>query len=282
MTFLNDLWKKFKAPPADKAEETAVIEQVLDTSLATTRSLESLKQQDELLNIYQEIETEKLQRETVLNNLKALKEITEAPPEENLELRFAKIKEHLHTPESYETLRQERWYEGINCPNCQSKQLKRLPPIPPQSPHKHRYLCLACNLQFDDESGTPFGTGIPPLNIWMQCWYLMGCTDSLPYIAARLNLDLNIIELMVVQLRRIFNTNKPLVKNLDFEAWNKQATDLRKQLSEDLIKQYETLNANIATAPKDTTEFRRQQNLRRTLRATTEPPTPTKPFRRPT
>ncbi len=40
---------------------------------------------------------------------------------------------------------------------------------------------------------------------------------------------------------------------------------------EDLIKQYELLDANVAITPRDSTEFRRQQNLRRTLEPTLDP-----------
>lgn len=264
MTFLNELWKKFKLPIVSFSD--------------------SLTQREQILNTYQELETEDLQRQMAVQNLKNLKKVTAEPKEEKLEIRFAKIKEQLNTPESHETVRQERWPKGITCPACHSKNLKRLPHLPHETAHKHRYRCLDCQFEFDDESGTPLEIGVPPLTVWMQCWYLLGCTDSLSYIAARLNLDISLVERMVTQLKKLFQAVGPQTHELNFEEWNEQAEDLKKQLYEDLIKQYEHLNANIATTPKDTSEFRRQQNLRRTLQATTAPPvtTPTTVVKKPT
>ncbi len=259
MTFLNDLWKQFKTTDIRGSKEKQSAE-------------DSLAEREKLLTTYQEIETEAAQRKTTLNNLEILRDLVNEPKEEMLGLRFTKIKEHLGSPESYETVRQERWHEGINCPNCRSQQIKRVAHRSTESPNKHRYRCLNCDLEFADDSGTAVGTGVPPLNVWMQCWYLMGCTDSLNYIAARLNLEVGVVENMVKELKRIFNAQKPLTNLLKFEEWEKKSEDLRKKLSDDLIKQYELLDANIATSPKDTSEFRRQQNLRRTLNANTAPP----------
>jgi transposase-like protein len=299
MTFLNDLWKKFKTPVTTKEWETVITQKSPElpespnnvsktfsnptanpTSTLTSDqnpkpNLSEALQQTSVA--YHNTEKEYLQSEQVLNNLKALKEILEQPKEEMPELRFTKINQHLGDPECHETVRQDRWPENIRCPSCHSTQLKRLAQLPPKSSLNHRYHCLACGLEFNDDSGTPLEKGVPPLNIWMQCWYLMGCTDSLSYIAIKLNLDISMVEVMARQLRKIFNAQKPLTHFLEFDEWNKQAVQLRKQLKDDLLKQYELLDANVATTPKDTTEFRRQQNLRRTLSssASTEPPSVT-------
>jgi transposase-like protein len=210
----------------------------------------------------------------MIENLKILQEIVNQPKEEIPELRFTSIKKHLGTPESHETVRQERWHINIHCPNCRSTQLKRLAQIPSKSSHNHRYQCLDCGFEFNDDTGTPMEKGLPPINIWMQCWYLMGCTDSINFIAAKLNLDISVVEMMMRQLQKTFQAQKPLTHFLGFDEWSEQSQALQKQLREDLLRQFEVLNANVATTPKDTGEFRRQQNLRRTLTATTEPPSP--------
>lgn len=302
MTFLNDLWKKFKSdnpyPIKEKtdgtdSQNTAVLEKSPTSKKTDTPAFEKRlktpegKKSSELkgatsdvhtmtnvLNDFEQSEMESLQRDTVLSNLKALKVLVDQPKEEKPELRFTKIKQHLGDPECHETVRQERWHINIHCPNCHSSNLKRLPQIPPQSVNNHRYRCLACNTTFNDDTDAPMEKGMPPLSIWMQCWYLMGCTDSLAYIAAKLNLDVSMIEGMVQQLQKFFNAKKPLTRFLGYEEWNKQSQHLRTQLKEDLLKQYERLNANVAIAPKDTAEFRRQQNIRRGL-STIEPPSPT-------
>ncbi|HXH54215.1 MAG TPA: hypothetical protein VNK03_00505 [Gammaproteobacteria bacterium] len=261
MTFLSDLWKKFNAPVSS------------DSNVAVTekkaRTAEELK--DSVLHTYMEAETEYLQSEDILEHLVALKARMNEPKEEKPDSRATEIIKMVGIAESFETVRQERWHPQIQCPQCNATNVKRLAQLPSHSPHNHRYRCLECLLEFNDDSGTPLEIGQPPINIWMQCWYLMGCTDSLTYIAAKLNLDLTTIERMAQQLKRIFHAQKPLTHFLDFDTWRKQSEGQFKQLKEDLIKQYELLDANVATAPKDSTEFRRQQNLRRTLEPTLDP-----------
>jgi transposase-like protein len=274
MTFLNDLWKKFKSPVTPNKEEgTGGVEGVLETHQASNPT-KALKQTAEA---FQKAEEEYLRKDQLLDNLKALKELLDQPKEEAPEFRFTKINQHLGDLECHETVRRDRWGNKITCPSCQSANLVRLAQLPNKSPLNHRYRCLTCGTEFNDDSGTPIEKGVPPINIWMQCWYLMGCTDSLSYIATKLNMDLAIVESMVLQLKKIFNAQKPLTHFLEFEEWNNQAQELRNQLKEDLLKQYEVLDANVSTAPKDTTEFRRQQNLRRTLNSSTstDPTNPT-------
>lgn len=281
-TFLNDLWKKMKVEGSAAHTKPSTTEkapaEVKDLTSAAPISAKPepppANNINAVLNSFEHTEIESLQRDSVLTNLKTLKGLVDEPKEEKPELRFSKIKQHLGEPESHETVRQERWSEEIRCPNCKSVNLRQLPQIPPTSAHNHRYRCLECSHTFNDDSDTPFDKGVPPLNIWMQCWYLMGCTDSLNYISAKLNLDLSLIEYMAQQLKKLFNSQKPLTKFLGFEEWNKQSQHLRDQLKEDLMKQYERLNANVATAPKDTAEFRRQQNIRRGL-SPSQPPSPT-------
>lgn len=255
MTFLNDIWKKFNAP-VSKKEWGAVTE---------------LDPKEPIVETYIETETDYLQSEDILQNLMALKSLVEKPKEAVPDERATEITERVGIPESFETVRQERWHPHIQCPNCSSSNLKRLAQLPSQSSHNHRYRCLECLLEFNDDSGTPLESGQPPVNIWMQCWYLMGCTDSLTYIAAKLNLDLATVERMAQQLKQIFNAQKPLTRFLSFDDWRKQAEGQFKKLKEDLVKQYELLDANVAITPRDSTEFRRQQNLRRTVTPTLDP-----------
>ncbi|MBP9764296.1 MAG: IS1 family transposase [Gammaproteobacteria bacterium] len=260
MTFLSDLWKKFNTPVSSDNDVAVTKKNTL-----TTEAKKSA------LNTYVEAETEYLQSNDILEHLIALKARMAEPKEEKPDLRATEIKEIVGIAESFETVRQERWHSNIQCPNCNSINLKRLAQLPSQSPHNHRYRCLECLFEFNDDSGTPLEAGEPPINIWMQCWYLMGCTDSLTYIAAKLNLDLTTIERMAQQLKRIFNAQKPLTHFLGFDTWRKQSEEQFKQLKEDLTKQYELLDANVAITPKDSTEFRRQQNLRRTIEPTLDP-----------
>lgn len=286
MTFFNDLWKKFKQPIQEVNEKQSQKSGVSEDSPdmvkkdfdSLFKSSSVLKNAESVLSAFEHLETESTH---VYQNLSKIKNVVEEPKilhpltptdKQKLELRFSTIKQHLGTPECHETVRQERWQPNIHCPDCNSGNLKRLTQIPPQTPYKHRYRCLECGLVFNDDSGTPLEQNIPPLNIWMQCWYLLGCTESLTYIASRLNLDLTTVEYMAEQLRIIFKAKQPLTRFVDYEEWSKQSQHLRAQLKEDLLKQYERLSADIAGVPKDTAEFRRQQNLRRDLVSSTNAP----------
>lgn len=300
MTFLNDLWKKFKTAPitqnqnqSKSASDVSVLEKkeikqrkefnevkVVKQTKEVKEAKEVKKSEEQsrdlstkaILEAFQQNELESLQLDSVYANLQSLKNIVNQPKEEAPGLRFSKINQHLGTPETYETVRHERWQE-ICCPKCKSTHLKRIAQVPPQSSHNHRYHCLDCDTVFNDDTGTPLARGLPPLNVWMQCWYLLGCTDSLNYIAAKLGLDLPTVEVMVRQLQKTFNAKQPLVKLKNFEEWSKQSQPLRVQLKHDLLEQYERLNANIATVPKDTAEHRRQENLRRDPSLSTPPGT---------
>lgn len=268
MTFFNDLWKRLKSPVSPDTELMEKPQEKTEQSPSTA----ALTNLQTVLQAFEQNEIDSLQKETVLKNLSILKSLVDQPKEDKPELRFSKIKQHLGDPECHETVRQERWPDHIRCPQCQATKLKRLAQLPNKNPLNHRYQCLVCQFIFSDDSDTPIEKSLPPINIWMQCWYLMGCTESLSYIATKLGLDLGMVEYMVNQLQKIFNAQKPLTRFVDQKEWNKQAYQLKEQLKEDLLKQYERLNANVATAPKDTTEFRRQQNLRRDLTSTTAPP----------
>lgn len=268
MTFLNDLWTKFKKKPS---KNPPVSEKPSAEQTSGSPSSSVLQNAENVFHAFEHLEMEQQLHNSVKSNLKALKELVDAPqkPPEF----FSTIKKHLGDPECYETVRQERMQPNFHCPDCHSGNLKRLMQLPSQSPNKHRYQCQDCGLVFNDDTGTPLEKNVPPLNIWMQCWYLMGCTESLTYIASKLNLDLATVEMMVEQLRLIFKAHKPLTRFIAYEEWHKQSAHLRNQLKEELLKQYERLSADIAGVPKDTAEFRRQQNLRRDLVSTTAPPT---------
>ncbi len=213
--------------------------------------------------------------DSVRRHLEALDALLEAPPEESPDARAAQIKETMQLPEAYQALRQARWPSGVHCTDCHSNNIRRLPQLPLDSEHNHRYRCVDCRLEFNDDDGVVGGdTGDDAsISVWMQCWYLMGCTDSLSYIAHCLGLDLHHIEWMVQRLKTVLGsyTNPKLNPNLEAdEAQNKA---LNEQLRTELLAHREALGGggDVSTVPQDTGEYRRQQHLRRHLSASTEP-----------
>jgi transposase-like protein len=211
---------------------------------------------------------------TIRSHLETLDGLLEAPPEDAPDARAAQIKEMMQLPEAYQALRQARWPTGVHCTDCHSNNIRRLPQLPLDSEHNHRYRCLECRLEFNDDAGIIGGddTGSASISVWMQCWYLMGCTDSLSYIAHCLGVDLHHVEWMVQRLKTILgNYTTPNKLHLTIEADEAQNNALNEQLRSELLAHYEVLNANVSTVPQDTGEYRRQQHLRRHLSASTEP-----------
>ncbi len=207
----------------------------------------------------------------VRRHLEVLDALLDMPPEDAPDARAAQIKEMMQLPEAYQALRQARWPTGVHCTDCHSNNIRRLPQLPSDSEHNHRYRCLDCRLEFNDDNGIVGGdTGDASISVWMQCWYLMGCTDSLSYIAHCLDLDLHHVEWMVERLKTILGATTPKF-NLNTEADKAQNKALNEQLRAELLAHSEALDANVSTVPQDTGEYRRQQHLRRHLSASTEP-----------
>lgn len=212
--------------------------------------------------------------DSVRRHLQTLDALLEAPPEDAPDARAAQIKETLKLPEAYQALRQARWPTGVHCIGCHSNNIRRLPQLPLDSEHNHRYRCLDCRLEFNDDDGIVGGdTGDDAsISVWMQCWYLMGCTDSLSYIAHCLGLDLHHVEWMIQRLKTILGTYTTPKINLDAEADEAQNKALNEQLRAELLAHREALGGgDVTTVPHETGEHRRQQFLRRHLIASTEP-----------
>jgi len=205
----------------------------------------------------------------VIDNLHVLQQISQAPKEAHLELRFSRIKQHLGPAESHETVRQERFAKGIFCPECGADKVERLSHfgVTPIASYYH-YVCKNCDHEFNDASGSPFEKGVPPLHVWMQCWYLMGCTDSINFITGQLGLDKHVVELMMRQLQTVFGKHLPLSQGINQDQSEKHNFKHSHLSRDDFLMQFERLNApDVAVQPKDTAEYRRQQQIRRDPKA---------------
>ncbi|PCI37957.1 MAG: hypothetical protein COB50_03095, partial [Thiotrichales bacterium] len=110
---------------------------------------------------------------------------------------------------------------GINCPKCASNDIR----YSKEFTHSHydpqaaKYLCLKCSHSFDATGVDANATGKSdsdsgdastttdifelPIDTWIHCWYLSGCIGSITYIAAKLDLDLEAVELMLAELQKI-------------------------------------------------------------------------------
>jgi transposase-like protein len=109
------------------------------------------------------------------------------------------IEQLIDDAKCYEVVRKLRWPQGVHCPNCESMKIKKRGHHDRYS-YRQRYVCLACQQQSDDLSGTIFEGHHRPLRVWVSCLYLMGLTSN-EQIAAELDLPVNEAQTMTSQLR---------------------------------------------------------------------------------
>lgn len=202
-------------------------------------------------------------QQSAIQNLFKIKLEIDKPKESALEHRAERIKENLGSAECHQAIREERWGHTVFCPYCYATDIERLPPHTQIAPFNFKYLCLACHSRFNDDSLTPFEIKPPTLETWMECWFLLGCTDSLEFIANKLHLDVAEVKYMVAELKKSFHGNQPLAKLSSYENWHhnyneKIATRTEKQLS--FKKKQELYRGETTEQAKDTAELRRQKS----------------------
>ncbi len=95
------------------------------------------------------------------------------------------IKNLIDDVRCYQTVRELRWPDGIECPSCESKQvIKR--GFDDTEPARQRYACHDCYTRFDDLTDTIFAGHHQPLKVWILCLYFMGLHVSNDHIAHEL------------------------------------------------------------------------------------------------
>ena len=100
----------------------------------------------------------------------------------------------------YETVRAQRWPNGISCPHCDSTAINKRGRDDRQQ-ERQRYECRDCQRQFDDLTGTIFEKHQQPLRVWVLCLYFMGLNLSNQQIALELGLNKDDVQAMTSQLR---------------------------------------------------------------------------------
>lgn len=197
----------------------------------------------------------------ILFNLSSLKETVAEASKQNIDTSAEQIRATLGQAECGETLRQERWRDHVQCPYCNSSNIKRLSQDQQTNPYNYKYLCLECKENFNDDSATKIEGGIPPLHTWMFCWYLLGCTNSIQYIAAKLGLTASTVEMMIQHMQRLFKAQEPMKHFMSFDEWSmKVGKSYKSALQEALAKQVERFQGFNVGQEVDTAEVRRQKN----------------------
>jgi transposase-like protein len=110
------------------------------------------------------------------------------------------IKKLIDDVQCYQTVRELRWPDGIECPSCEAKQvIKR--GFDDTEPARQRYECHDCHTRFDDLTAPIFAGHHQPLTVWILCLYFMGLNLSNEQIARELALNSSAGQQMTAQLR---------------------------------------------------------------------------------
>ncbi len=110
------------------------------------------------------------------------------------------IKNLIDDVQCYQTVRDLRWPEGVDCPFCESTTaIKR--GFDDIEPARQRYECNKCHKRFDDLTDTIIARHHHPLKVWILCLYFMGLNLSNEQIGYELALNGSDVQQMTAQLR---------------------------------------------------------------------------------
>ena len=111
------------------------------------------------------------------------------------------IKNLVDDVQCYQTVRDLRWPDGIECPACQSTQvIKR--GFDDTEPARQRSECTDCHKRFDDGTDTIFAGHHQPLKVWIRCLYCMGLNLANEQIAHEVAVNVSEVHQMTTQLRQ--------------------------------------------------------------------------------
>jgi transposase-like protein len=112
---------------------------------------------------------------------------------------------HIHAliddVKGFDTVRNIRWPDGVQCPTCGSSEVTKQGRDETQ-PERQRYLCKSCERRFDDVTDTIFAGHHQPLRVWILCLYFMGLNLSNHQIAQELDLNSSDVHQRTCQLRQ--------------------------------------------------------------------------------
>ena len=93
----------------------------------------------------------------------------------------------------YQTVRELRWPDGIECPSCQSTQIIKRG-VDDTEPSRQCYECHDCHTRCDDLTDTIFAGHHQPLKVWVLWLYFMGLHRSNEQIAHELALNISDVQ----------------------------------------------------------------------------------------
>ena len=110
------------------------------------------------------------------------------------------IKNLIDDVQCYQTVRDLRWPDGIDCPSCESTHVIKRGCDDTESA-RQRYECTDCHTRFDDLTDTIFVGHHQPLKMWILRLYFMGLNLSNEQMAHALAVQSSDVPQMPAQLR---------------------------------------------------------------------------------
>jgi transposase-like protein len=111
------------------------------------------------------------------------------------------IKKLIDEVQCYQTVRDLRWPDGIECPACQSTPvIKR--GFDDSEPARQRYEWTDCHKRFDEVTDTILAGHHQPLTVWILCLYFMGLNVANEQSAQELVVNVSAVPQMTTQLRQ--------------------------------------------------------------------------------
>ena len=98
------------------------------------------------------------------------------------------IKNLVDDGQCYQTVRDLRWPDGVECPSCESKHVVKRG-VDDTELARQRYECHDCHTRCDDLTDTIFAGHHQPLKVWILCLYFMGLNVSNEQIAHELSIN---------------------------------------------------------------------------------------------
>jgi transposase len=120
------------------------------------------------------------------------------------------IRDLIDDAKCFQTVREMRWPDGVECPFCASRDVTKDGRDDTQ-PHRQRYACQGCRKRFDDLTGTIFAGRHEPLRTWIVCLYFMGLNLSSLQIASELDIHRGDAQAMIQLLRQGIVDRRPPV-----------------------------------------------------------------------
>ena len=110
------------------------------------------------------------------------------------------IKNLIDDVQCYQTVRDLRWPDGIDCPSCESKHVIKRGFDDTESA-RQRCECTDCHTRFDDLTDTIFAGHHQPLKVWILCLYFIGLNVPNEQMAHKLAVKSSDVPQMTAQLR---------------------------------------------------------------------------------